>query len=97
MSVEESKKKYQRVVAWSYLFYALLALLMAMFSGLVDPQTMDASGGKSGFYFAIFEVLGFPLEPIFGRYSTSAIFVIVSIGLLYVWRRKYKVLNINEL
>ena len=76
-----------RAKAWGYFALAILALLMAIFTTIVDPSSLEG-GGKGGFYLAIFTAIGSFLDPIFGQYGTSVVFLIISIFLLFIWYKK---------
>lgn len=83
----------QRVIAWGYFALGLMSFLMALFAALAGPDADNNSGGKSGLYYAIFVAVGTIVEPIFGGYSTSAVFIFVGIILFLIWYRKFR--NIN--
>ncbi len=84
-----SVERYEKSKAWAFFALAILALFMALFAGIADLESLD-SGGKSGFYFAIFVAIGSILEPVFGHYGTSVVFLIITLCLLLVWYKKLK-------
>ena len=78
---------YKRSKAWAYFTLAIFSFLMAIFTGIVDPSSLEG-GGKGGFYLAVFTAVGSLLEPIFGQYGTSVVFLIITIFLLLIWYKK---------